>query len=41
MNFEKLKNSLVDTIAEQQLKIGYQKTVLQIFQLCPHFKNGT
>ncbi len=27
MNFEKLKNSLVDTIAEQQLKIGYQKTV--------------
>ena len=25
MNFEKLKNSLVDTIAEQQLKIGYQK----------------
>jgi|GEM_PF-1525760 len=28
MNFEKLKNSLVDTIAEQQLKIGYQKTVL-------------
>ena len=41
MNFEKLKNSLVDTIAEQQLTIGYQKTVLQIFRLCPYFKNGT
>ena len=27
--------------AEQQLKIGYQKTVLQIFRLCPYFKNGT
>lgn len=39
MNFEKLKNSLVDTIAEQQLKIGYRNEKVELYYPASSLRN--